>query len=178
MIKDITNNPQSTYIISKPGDHVFYFENLSTDITFIIDTEDADVQIYGLYQGKNADTFTTAITQVHNKPNSTSTTLIKSVLDDASQLNFTGTIRIEKDAQNSKATLTNKNLLLSEKASALSNPQLEVLPHEVECTHAAVTTPLDHDQLSYLTARGISENEAEKLLIDGFIAEITQYREK
>lgn len=171
----ISKNTKEKYIISIPGKHVFYFENLSVRIQFIIDAENVDLQIYGLYQGSTDENFDLSITQIHNTPNSKSTTLIKSVLDDNSRIHFTGKIRIEKNAKNSKALLTNKNLLLNKKASAMSIPQLEVLPHEVECTHAAVTAPLDSNQIDYLITRGITDKEARKLLVNGFVQEVKRY---
>ncbi|PID52566.1 MAG: hypothetical protein CR972_01255 [Candidatus Moraniibacteriota bacterium] len=169
---NISKNSKEKYIIKTPGEHIFYFENLSARIQFIINAENIDLQIYGLYQGTVDKKFDLSITQIHNTPNSQSTTLIKSILDDHSKLHFTGKIRIEKKAKNSKALLTNKNLLLNKKASVISIPQLEVLPHEVECTHSAITTTLDHAQLNYLVARGLSKKNAKKLLLEGFIQDV------
>ena len=176
MYYNISQNPKTEYVIKDPGEHIFYFENISGEVNFIIDAENVDVRIYGLYQGDDNNLFNIAITQIHTKPNSHSETLIKSVLDNKSKIHFTGKIRIEKNAKNSKALLTNKNLLLSEKSSVISIPQLEVLPHKVECTHAAVTAPLDQDQLNYLITRGISINNAKKILINGFAQEILQHK--
>lgn len=176
MYYNISHKPKNKYIINTPGEHIFYFENISADINFIIDAENADVSIYGLYIGNDSEQFILNITQTHASPNSHSTALIKSVLNDTSQLHFTGKIRIEKIAQNSQALLTNKNLLLSDTAHVVSIPQLEVFPHQVECTHAATTAPLDQEQLHYIISRGISKKDAQKLLINGFTQEILQYK--
>lgn len=173
---NISKNPKKEYVIKTPGEHIFYFENISEEITFIIKSENAVVNIYGIYVGEKKDQFNLTINQIHEKPNSQSIALIKSVLDDASSLRFTGRIRIEKEARNSKALLTNKNLLLSKNSSVISIPQLEVLPHEVECTHAAVTAPLDQDQLYYMTTRGITHDKATELLINGFTQEILRHK--
>ncbi len=178
MYKNITNDDQTTYEITKPGEYIFYFENKNGSITFNITCENASVYIYGLYQGKNEDNFILHITQNHISPNATSQSIIKSVLDDKSTLNFTGTICIDKKAINSIAHLTNHNLLLSKSAHAITKPQLEIIPGQVECTHAATTSPLNKKQIYYLMARGISIKEAEQLLIYGFMDEIKNIKKQ
>jgi len=172
MYKNITNDDQTTYEITKPGEYIFYFENKNGSITFNITCENASVYIYGLYQGKNEDNFILHITQNHTLPNATSQSIIKSVLDDKSIFNFTGTICIGKKAINSIAHLTNHNLLLSKYAHAITKPQLEITPSQVECTHSATTAPLNNKQISYLQSRGLSKKYAKQLLINGFINEI------
>ncbi len=176
MYRDITNDNQEIYKITEPGEYVFYFENKSGNIIFDTTCENADLKIYGLYQCNNLDELTLNITQKHSTPNSTSNVLIKSILRDKSTFNFTGTINIKREAINSIAHLTNSNLLLSESAHVITNPQLEVIPGEVECTHAATTSPLNQKQLNYLQAKGLSENNAKQLLIDGFINEILKLK--
>ncbi len=176
MYKDITNDNQEIYEITKPGEYVFYFENKVGNLSFNIACENIDVKIYGLYQCNNLDKLTLNITQKHSAPNSTSNVLIKSILRDKSTFNFTGTINIKRGAVNSIAHLTNNNLLLSESAHIITNPQLEVIPGEVECTHAATTSPLNQKQINYLETKGLPENNAKQLLINGFINEILQIK--
>lgn len=178
MHKDISTTTEKEFHITESGDYVFYFENFSGKLNFIISSENAHVKIYGLYTGVENETYKLNITQKHTAPNSSSETIIKSMLNDASSLDFIGTIHIANSARNTEAHLTNTNLLLSNNASAKSLPQLEVLPHEVVCTHAATTAPLDQKQLQYLIMRGISQERAEKLLTKGFAQEILQHKNK
>ncbi len=138
---------------------------------------DANVKIYGLYRGKNAQKFTLNLTQNHKNPNSKSMTLIKSTLDDKSVLNIKSAISIDKKGDDTIAHFTNHNLLLSKNAHTTISPQLEVIPSDVECTHATTTAPLDKKQLQYLTARGITIAKARQLLIDGFLDEILKIKE-
>ncbi|MFA5986290.1 MAG: SufD family Fe-S cluster assembly protein [Parcubacteria group bacterium] len=173
----VVNKRKKEYKITTPGKHVFYFENLTADLTFVIAAEHAEVAIYGLYQGKDTDDFVLDISQIHTAPHTKSTALIKSVLRDNAQLHMRGKIRVEQNSVGTEALLTNTNLLLSKNAHVISMPQLEILPHEVHCTHAAQTKPLDPDQLDYLINRGITPHDARQLLIDGFLQEILQYKE-
>jgi Fe-S cluster assembly protein SufD len=98
------------------------------------------------------------------------------VLNDNSKLTFTGTVHIKKEALNSIAHLVNHNLLLNKSASAIANPQLEVYPSEVECTHCAKTIPLPQTQINYLQTRGLSINNAKELLANGFVDEILKIK--
>jgi Fe-S cluster assembly protein SufD len=176
MTYTVVNDRKKEYEITTPGKHVFYFENLTTDLTFVITTERADVTIYGLYQGKATDNFSLNISQIHTVPHAKSTTLIKSILYDNAQLHMHGKIRVEQNAVDTEAFLTNTNLLLSKNAHVISMPQLEILPHEVHCAHATQTKPLDQSQLDYLINRGITPHDAQQLLVDGFLQEILQYK--
>jgi Fe-S cluster assembly protein SufD len=66
----------------------------------------------------------------------------------------------------------NQNLLLSHQARADSIPALEILADDVQCSHGATVGSLDPDQLFYMESRGISRQDAEKLIIQGFFAPI------
>ncbi|MEA3323230.1 MAG: SufD family Fe-S cluster assembly protein, partial [Patescibacteria group bacterium] len=74
------------------------------------------------------------------------------------------------------AHFTNHNLLLNKNAHTTISPQLEVMPSDVECTHATTTAPLNKKQLQYLSARGMTNTQAKQLLIDGFINEISRIK--
>ncbi len=176
MYTHITENSIKDYTITTPGKHIFYFENISAELSFTIATEQADVEIYGLYRGKETDQFTVTIAQIHTAPRAKSFALIKSVLKDSAQLQVCGKIHVEKDATETTADFKNKNILLSPSAHMISMPQLEIAPHDVHCTHTSQTTPLDYDQLEYLMSRGITLPNAHDLLIEGFLKDIVQYK--
>ena len=63
-------------------------------------------------------------------------------------------------------------LLLSDHARAISVPNIEVLTHEVQCGHGSAIGRLDEEQLWYLQARGLSPNQAEQMLINGFFNDV------
>ncbi|MFP5380252.1 MAG: SufD family Fe-S cluster assembly protein [Vicinamibacteria bacterium] len=62
-----------------------------------------------------------------------------------------------------------RNLLLTKKAHADSIPGLEILANDVRCTHAAAIAQIDPDQVFYLRSRGLSEDDAKRLVIEGFL---------
>lgn len=176
MFKNITNDNQTTHTITKPGKHIYYFENKIGELTFSIECENVEVFIYGLYQGNKENKFNLKTTQHHKHPNSESHLLIKTVLDDKSQFDYEGKIRIEKLAQKTQASLKNENLIVSDNAKVTTLPQLEILPNDVKCSHAATVSDLNKDQLYFLMFRGVSENDAKELLIQGFIEEVLKIK--
>ena len=78
-------------------------------------------------------------------------------------------LTIAKGANHCDAGQVFKNLLLSEKARAESIPELEVLADEVAAAHGAASAPVNPDQLHYLMSRGLDEETAVALLIEGFM---------
>ena len=155
-----------------PGKYIVFFHNLSGKFSFDLNSQGVDLDIYGLFTGKNTEVFKIETIQRHIAPNSTSNLLIKGVFTDQSKFIYQGLIRLEKEAQKSHAYQKNQNIILSDKCFVDSRPFLEILANDVFCTHGSTTGKLDKDQLYYLKSRGIEEEIAKKLLIDGFIEDV------
>ena len=176
MFQNITHETQTKYIIKESGKHIFYFENKSGELIFSIENEKAQVFIFGCYEGKNTEKFNLQTLQHHKFPNSESHLLIKGVFQDQSQFNFNGKIKVEKSAQKTKANLKIANLILSDEAKITALPEMEILPQDVKCSHSATISNLNKEQLYFLKSRGISKNEATKLLVTGFLEEILKIK--
>jgi Fe-S cluster assembly protein SufD len=110
----------------------------------------------------------------HRKPNSYSNELYKGLYDENSTGVFNGKIYVRQNAQKTNAYQQNRNVLLSEKASVYTKPQLEIWADDVKCSHGATTGKLDETALFYMRARGISEAEARKLLLKAFANEVIE----
>jgi Fe-S cluster assembly protein SufD len=105
-------------------------------------------------------------------PNTESDFAFKGALRDQSSAVWRGMIRVEQDAQKTNAYQENRNLMLSPKAHADSIPGLEILANDVRCTHGATLGRVDREQLFYLMARGLSRQEAERLIVRGFFQDV------
>lgn len=156
----------------KKDTYVVFFHNLSGKFTFEIKESGIEVYIYGLFTGKEAEEFHVETIQHHVAPGSLSDLLIKGVFEDKSKLLYQGLIRLEKTAQQSHAYQKNQNLILSPGVFVDSRPFLEILANDVFCTHGSTTGKLNKDQLFYAISRGLSEKEAQAMLVSGFIDEI------
>lgn len=81
---------------------------------------------------------------------------------------YTGRINIDKDAFFCEAYQENRNLLLSDKAKVESIPELEIVNDEVKCSHGVTVGALEDEQIFYLMARGITRDEAMRIILTGF----------
>ena len=105
----------------------------------------------------------------HDVPHTDSSLNIHAACDNQSHAIATGLLTIARNANHCDAGQVFKNLLLSEKARAESIPELEVLADEVSAAHGAASAPVDRNQLHYLMSRGLDEDTAVALLIEGFM---------
>jgi Fe-S cluster assembly protein SufD len=110
--------------------------------------------------------------QFHVGARTTSTLLSKGAVADESRSIYTGLIEIEKGAKRTDARQTNHNLLLSKSAHADSVPNLDIRENDVMCAHASSVGPLDELQRWYLESRGVSREDAQRLMIQGFFNEM------
>jgi len=110
--------------------------------------------------------------QEHLAPNTTSDFAFKGALRDQATAVWRGMIRVEPDAQKTNAYQENRNLLLSPKAHADSIPGLEIRANDVRCTHGATVSQVDREQLFYAMARGLTQANAERLILRGFFQDV------
>lgn len=125
--------------------------------------------LYGL-KGKQHSDISTQI--LHKAADTTSAQIAKGILADESRGVFTGKIHIFQEAQRVNSSQLNKNLLLSTKAQAHSQPQLEIFADDVKCSHGSTTGQLQDDELFYFQSRGIPADKARALLAHAFGNEI------
>jgi Fe-S cluster assembly protein SufD len=125
-----------------------------------------------LLRGKQHVDNTLLIT--HAAPGCVSRERFKSVLDGESHAIFQGKIIVEQYAQKTDAKMMTRALLLSDQAEADNKPELEIFADDVQCGHGATAGALDPALKFYLMSRGISDTEAEALLIQAFIGEVVE----
>jgi Fe-S cluster assembly protein SufD len=158
--------------INKPGKVVFFLHNFSGEFIVDIKSENADVFIFGLYEGSGDEKFSLHTVQHHVVGNSQSNLFVRGVFDDSSKFLYEGLIQIDKKAQKSNAYQKNQNIILSNKVYVDSRPFLEIQANDVRCTHGSTTGRLNTEELFYVQSRGFDIIEAKKLLIQGFKAEV------
>lgn len=110
----------------------------------------------------------------HAQPHCASHEYFNGILDDKSKGVFHGRIYVHPVAQKTDAKQTNKNLLLSDQASADTKPQLEIYADDVKCTHGATVGQLSEESVFYLRTRGLGEDTARRMLIHAFAGEIIE----
>jgi Fe-S cluster assembly protein SufD len=145
------------------------------DMQIVINGEQCESMLDGLFitTGQQLIDHHTLID--HTQPNCSSREVVKGIVDGSSRAVFNGKIFVRQIAQKTDSKQTNKNLLLSDKATIDTKPQLEIFADDVKCTHGAAVGGLDDASLFYVKSRGISEEAARGILTVGFAGEATNY---
>ncbi|GFZ89444.1 Fe-S cluster assembly protein SufD [Aquaticitalea lipolytica] len=104
----------------------------------------------------------------HIQPNCESHQDYKGIFGDSATGVFNGKVLVEKEAQKTNAFQANNNILVSDKASINTKPQLEIFADDVKCSHGCTIGQLDESAMFYMRSRGIPEKEAKALLMYAF----------
>jgi Fe-S cluster assembly protein SufD len=145
---------------------------IRTNLQLIMDGEGIESHMYGLYLLKGdtlADNHTVAD---HRKPNSFSNELYKGVMDGSSRGIFNGKIYVRPQAQKTNAFQANRNILLTDKATVNTKPQLEIWADDVKCSHGCTSGQLDEEALFYLRTRGINKDTAQAMMLYAFAGQV------
>jgi Fe-S cluster assembly protein SufD len=140
----------------------------------ILDGEGAEGKVTGAYATRGRQHLDFDTTQEHAAANCNSDLAFRGILNDRSSAVWRGMIKVDRGAQQTDAFQESRNLLLSKKAHADAIPGLEILADDVRCTHAAAIAQIDPDQLFYLRARGLDQEVASRLVVEGFLAELVE----
>lgn len=132
----------------------------------------SSAEMLGLYFTDEKQFLDNHTHQEHHAPYATSDLLFKGAVKDSSRSVYSGLIRVAPKAFGTDAYQANRNLSLSPNARVDTMPNLEIGANDVRCTHGATVSRIEDEYLFYLMSRGISRTEAEKLMIDGFFAEV------
>ncbi|WP_174728408.1 Fe-S cluster assembly protein SufD [Mesobacillus harenae] len=144
---------------------------ISENITNLIgDGSFGDTKTVVVGRGDQKQNFTTSV--VHFGKNTEGFILKHGVMKDSASSIFNGIGKIEHGASKSNAVQESRVLMLSEKARGDANPILLIDEDDVTAGHAASVGRVDPLQLYYLMSRGISQKEAERLIIHGFLAPV------
>lgn len=145
----------------------------------------ARTQLFPRYEGAGAHGDVTGLNMVvdgqhaditmdasHAVPHTSSQPLFKSIARGRGKAVVQGKLVVARDAQKTDAKFMHQGLMLSDEAEILSKPELEIYADDVVCGHGSTCGKLDEDSMFYLTSRGIPKEEAETMLVRGFIEEL------
>ena len=106
---------------------------------------------------------------VHNAPNTTSKIVSKSISKNGGRSSYRGLIKVGKNAKNSKSNVICDALLLDKDSQSDTYPYIEIDNDQVNIEHEATVSKIGEEQSFYLMSRGISEQEASAMIVNGFI---------
>jgi len=103
-----------------------------------------------------------------------SSQLVKSVLLNSSNGTYQGKIYVDKNAQKTNGYQLSKALILSENSEFNSKPELEIYADDVKCSHGSTSGNIDENSIFYLMSRGLTKDQARKMIIKGFLNEVIE----
>jgi Fe-S cluster assembly protein SufD len=125
--------------------------------------------VYGLSDKQHSD-ITSEI--LHLAPHTTSNQVVKGVLGGESRGVFQGRVHVAREAQKTDGRQLHKALLLNLGPEVDCKPELEIYADDVQCAHGATTGEMDQNHIFYFLSRGIDEETARALLVEGFLDEV------
>ncbi len=137
----------------------------------------ADARLFSVGVPCKGQCFDQRTYQGHLAPDTSSDLFYKNGVLAQGRSVFSGMIDVKPKAQGTAAYQSNRNLLMSDSAQAVSMPGLEIGANDVKCSHGATDAPIDPEQLFYLRQRGIGEQQARALLLEGFLTEVIERTE-
>jgi Fe-S cluster assembly protein SufD len=140
----------------------------------ILEGEGATGKVTGAYATHGRQHLDFDTTQEHAAANCVSDLAFRGIIAERSSVVWRGMIKVDEGAQQTDAFQESRNLLLSKKAHADAIPGLEILANDVRCTHAAAIAQIDPEQVFYLRTHGLPADRAERLVVEGFLAELVE----
>jgi Fe-S cluster assembly protein SufD len=174
----LTSRVSSIYVTQHEGSNV-----LIDGITLIngftrnnyhieVNGEHAETQLLGMTiasgdQHVDSHTFIS-----HNAPRCHSNEMFKYVLNDNAVGAFAGKILVQPNCPRVEAYQGNRNLCGAPTTKMYTKPQLEIYTDDVMCSHGSAVGQLDEEALFYMRTRGIGIDEARRLLMQAFVADV------
>ena len=161
-------------IVSEEGIIEWVNGNLGSKVTMlypcsVLKGKNSHSEYLGIaYAGKNQFQ-DTGCKVYHIGENTSSIVISKGISKSSGISSYRGLIKISKNAKGSKTNVRCDGLMLDNESKALTFPSMEVSESEVEVAHEAAVGKIQEDQLFYLMSRGLSEEDATKIIVSGFI---------
>ncbi|HUQ40117.1 MAG TPA: Fe-S cluster assembly protein SufB [Acidimicrobiales bacterium] len=111
---------------------------------------------------------------IHSAPETTSTIVSKSISKDGGVTTYRGLVHVDEGATGSKSFVRCDALLLDDISTSKTKPYMEIEENDAEIGHEASVSKVGEDQLFYLMSRGLSEQQAMGMIVNGFIEPITR----
>ncbi|MDP4963624.1 MAG: Fe-S cluster assembly protein SufD, partial [Salibacteraceae bacterium] len=177
---DESNQINSTHIVQKASSTFSVLTVtmsgalVRNNLNFAITGEGCESNLNGLYftsGNQHVDNHTYADHQVAN---CNSNELYKGVMTDKSTGVFNGKIMVHQAAQKTNAFQSNQNILLTDRATINTKPELEIYADDVKCSHGCTIGQLDEEAMFYLQSRGLGKMAATKLLLNAFASDVVE----
>ncbi len=158
------------------GKNNFEFNSISLGASYVrednsidIVGQDVELKYTGIYYKKGNQKYDLIVNAKHKNLRQGADIIVKGILDEKAKVYFNGILKVEKNLTHINSFLGGHALHLSPECKSDSIPSLEIESFDVKSGHAASLTQLDPEKLFYIRTRGLSEDDAKKIIVQGFI---------
>jgi len=134
----------------------------------------SETKIVGAFFGHEDQHFDIASRVWHEAEQTTADLVTRGVLDDAARSVYEGVQDVGRDAWNTSSYQRENTLMLSDDSEADASPKLIINNHDTEASHSATVGQVDAEDLLYMTSRGIPEQQATDMLVEGFFVPVME----
>ena len=153
----------SRVVIRKPGVRRINLEFLD---------EGEEKELVVVVRGEERGEYQLDVVSEHRVGRTFGRVIVRGIAKNGAKVMVSGLIRIADQAQGVEDFLEMKLLVLDGKSGAIAEPKLEILANEVKASHAVTVGRVDEEQIFYLSARGICRENAEKMVVEGFLRDV------
>lgn len=137
----------------------------------VFDSAGEDKEILGIVEARGSGSYEMVIRADHQAGDNKGNIKMRAIAEGGARVNLIGEIIIREGANGVDDFMDIKVLILDDKSSANVDPRLEIMANDVKASHAASVSMVDHEQMFYLSSRGLTKEEAKELLVEGFLRE-------
>jgi len=136
--------------------------------------DSSESTIVGAFFGHEDQHFDLASRVWHEAEHTTADLVTRGVLDDGARSVYEGVQDVGQEAWDTNSYQRENTLMLSDESEADASPKLIINNHDTEASHSATVGQVDQEDLLYMTSRGIGEERATNMLVEGFFVPVLE----
>jgi len=136
--------------------------------------DSSETKIVGAFFGHEDQHFDLASRVWHEGEHTTGDLVTRGVLDDTARSVYEGVQDVGSDAWDTNSYQRENTLMLSDESEADASPKLIINNHDTEASHSATVGQVDQEEMLYMTSRGVDEERATNMLVEGFFVPVLE----
>lgn len=143
-----------------------------SNLEIIFEKEGVSCHLIGMYVLNDGEKIDFKTSSTHRVRNTSCLQDVRGVLRNNTESKYIGSIIIEENASLTESFLDDAVLVLGNSTKNQSDPILEIKNNDVKASHGSTTGRINDEEVFYLMARGLSKNESENLIVEGFFEKL------
>jgi len=145
-----------------------------TEVSTELTGEGSESQIVGAFFGRDEQHFDLDSKVWHCAAHTTADLVMRGVVDDTARSVYEGVQDVGSEAWDTNSYQRENTLMLSDEAEADAAPKLIINNHDTEASHSATVGQVDEEDLFYMTSRGVDQDDATDMLVEGFFVPVLE----